>query len=448
VKKARTTRQLHRHEAKTRRRRARQAAAMAAMAAGALGASAGTAHAAFPGQNGLIAFDSDRQAATGTLDIFSVNPNSATPPTTATDLTPGSLSVEGQPTWSADGTMIAFTAVARGTATPVQQIWVMNADGSNPHVVTTSIGFNDSEPAWSPDVLHPKIAFAKGSPRLGNRDIYVVDVTTGAETQVTNDAADDANPTWSPDGRYIAFESSRITGTYDVWRVDAPTTINPAPEQNPTDLTPGTPSSNEQEPDYSPGSSFILFDSDRDNPAKDIYGKFANTSTFTYRLTTMQANTPGFSPDGRKFTFQSSRTDPQGDIYTQNLIVDTSTSANVQNVTATPGVIDETPDWQPIGGTCPATPPGSTTSNPALPPLPVDPGYPLTPTQVSSGTASSGGAADNDPQAGGSSDAGMGAGHPGDSSTGGTGGNPCPGGGNGFGSSDSGGGGQTGSTGS
>ena len=426
MKKARATRQLHRHEAKTRRRRARQAAAMAAMAAmaaGALGAGAGTAHAAFPGTNGLIAFDSDRAAASGTFDIFTVNPNSMTPPTTANNLTPGSLSVEGSATWNASGTRLAFVAAGRTGEMGIQQIFTMAANGSDVRQITQSTAFNDSEPAWSPDGT--RIAFAKGTPRLGARDIYVVEVATGIETQVTTDVADDSNPTWSPDGRYIAFESNRITGTYDIWRVNAPTATNPAPEQSPTDLTPATPSSNEQEPDYSPGSSFILFDSDRDNPAKDVYGKFANTSTFTYRLTTMQANTPGFSPDGRKFTFQSARTDSQGDIYTQNLIVDTSSSANVQDVTATPNSIDETPDWQPVGGTCPSGggSGGTGGTNPVLPPLPIDPSYPLTSTLVQAQTGASGGAADNEGAQGGSSDAGMGA-HAGDSSQGGT--NPCP----------------------
>jgi hypothetical protein len=179
----------------------------------------------------------------------------------------------------------------------------------------------------------------------------------------------------------------------------------------------------------------------------DIYAKFANTSSAMYRLTTNISvdDFPGFSPDGRKFTFRSDRVTPQvpnatTDVWAQNLIVDTSTYANPQNETQDPSAQDSNPDWQPKGGMCPTNPGGGGASQ--LPPLPVDPTYPLSPTDVQSGTGASGGAHDNDPGGGGSSDGG----HTGngDSSQGGTG-NPCPGGGTG---SSDGGNVQTGSHGS
>jgi hypothetical protein len=89
---------------------------------------------------------------------------------------------------------------------------------------------------------------------------------------------------------------------------------------------------------------------------------------------------------------------------------------------------------------CPTPPPGGSAST--VPPLPVEPTYPLSATSVTAGLGNSTGAADNDVNHAGSSDAGMPPGHPGDSSTGGQ---ACPGN---PGSSDHGGGGAGGSTGS
>src|SRR5688572_16670156 len=69
----------------------------------ALGASSTPAVAAFPGQNGLIAFESDRDG--GDVDIFTMAPNGRRPPV---NLTADSPVFDADAKWSADGRSIAF----------------------------------------------------------------------------------------------------------------------------------------------------------------------------------------------------------------------------------------------------------------------------------------------------------------------------------------------------
>ena len=91
------------------------------------------------------------------------------------------------------------------------------------------------------------------SNREGYPDLYLLEEGTGALTRLTVSEGFDHFPTWSPDGRYLAFHSNR-SGSFDLWVV-------PAAGGEAVQLTSG--SAEDQRPAWSPDGTAIAFSSDR-----------------------------------------------------------------------------------------------------------------------------------------------------------------------------------------
>jgi serine/threonine-protein kinase len=115
--------------------------------------------------------------------------------------------VESRGAWSPDGRRIAFNSDRLGE----MNIWVRELESGAERQVTTGAG-GDYQPAWAPDGSQLLFFSARG----GNADIWRVAVADGALVRVTDDPSIDTNPFPSPDGRWIAFLSDR-TGRNEVW---------------------------------------------------------------------------------------------------------------------------------------------------------------------------------------------------------------------------------------
>ncbi len=111
--------------------------------------------------------------------------------------------IDTSPSWSPDGSRIAFVSDRHGSP----QIWVMNADGSNQHLVTYKGKYNQT-PVWCPRKDTPLIAFTARDEKL-NYDIFTLNVETGEILRVTEGHGSNQHPSWAPNGRAIAYESSR-----------------------------------------------------------------------------------------------------------------------------------------------------------------------------------------------------------------------------------------------
>ncbi|MEP7136127.1 MAG: DUF5050 domain-containing protein [Chloroflexota bacterium] len=103
------------------------------------------------------------------------------------------------PTWSPDGSKIAFASSRAGD----RQLFVMNADGSNIQQVT-DLNNMGGRSTWSPDGT--KLAFYRGP--AGDHNIFIINVDGTGLVQLTN-GGDNLGPSWSPDGNWIAFTSFR-----------------------------------------------------------------------------------------------------------------------------------------------------------------------------------------------------------------------------------------------
>ena len=89
---------------------------------------------------------------------------------------------------------IAFASTRDGNS----EIYTMNPDGSAQTDISNNAA-NDLAPAWSADGT--QIAFV--SNRDGNQEIYKMNADGSAQTRLTNNAASDRVPAWTSDGRIV-----------------------------------------------------------------------------------------------------------------------------------------------------------------------------------------------------------------------------------------------------
>jgi TolB protein len=112
-----------------------------------------------------------------------------------------------------NGRHLAFSAtfgVSKGS-----QVFLASVDGSHPRLLTAN------EPSyfhsWSPDGLWLAFVAERGGPPFR---IYRIAASGGKEDQLTSLAAFDDGPDYSPDGKWIYFNSNRANG-WDIWRMPA-----------------------------------------------------------------------------------------------------------------------------------------------------------------------------------------------------------------------------------
>jgi TolB protein len=118
--------------------------------------------------------------------------------------------VDVTPTWAPTGNQIAWTSNRTGTP----QIWIMNVDGSGPHKITSETWCD--RPTWSPAPFN-EIAYAS---RTGaGYDIRIFDFANNGTKTVTDGIGSNESPAFSPNGRHIAFTSTRA-GKEQIFVID------------------------------------------------------------------------------------------------------------------------------------------------------------------------------------------------------------------------------------
>lgn len=117
--------------------------------------------------------------------------------------------ISDSPRYSPDGGHIAFASERSGN----WEIWVANADGTNPVQITNFNRGLTGSPHWSPDSR--QIVF--DSRQEDYSAVYTVPATGGNPSRITETTSDNMLPSWSQDGRWIYFNSNR-SGSHEIWK--------------------------------------------------------------------------------------------------------------------------------------------------------------------------------------------------------------------------------------
>ena len=250
--------------------------------------------------------------------------------------------LDRSPSWSPDGKRIAFSSDRDGHfnipgGLPNYEVYVMDADGGNQRNLTNNPN-DDSSPSWSPD--GKRIAFV--SDRDGNYEIYAMDADGNNPQRLTDNDFYDTHPSWSPDGKRIAFISRRDGHFIGEGGLSTEIYVMDADGGNEQRLTNNRKS--DSSPSWSPDGKWIVFASDRkgDGVNYEIYVMDADGGN-TRRLTNNRVydTSPSWSPDGKRIVFVSN---PDGKHENYEIYVMDNDGGNQQKLTNNPHR-DSAPEW-------------------------------------------------------------------------------------------------------
>jgi len=295
--------------------------------------------------------------------------------------------------WSPDGRQVAYVRSPRrfGMVERPESIYVTTPDGGPSRFV--GVVPDPHSLSWSPDgqwlaLVSGNDAFAVGTAQFGNigpSAVVLVPAGGGALIPVTDNAALNASPAWTPDGRRLLFVSDRdgardvyavrlsnsgkpegrpsrvttglnahtislaangtrlaysvYTSHANVWSIPIPTG-GPVSVDRATQVTPGNQTVEQMA--VSPDGRWLYFDSDRSGNA-DIYRMPLGGGELEQLTTNPTGDfNPAVSPDGRWVAFHSLR------FGTRDIFVMPAEGGEAQRVTDDPGE-ERAPSWSPDG---------------------------------------------------------------------------------------------------
>jgi len=189
--------------------------------------------------------------------------------------------------------LICFVSERSGN----RDIWIMEADGSNPSQLTTNTGL-DEQPVPSPDGQRIAYVSDSGNPAAGpselpNTDVWVMNVDGTGGTRLTSFTTNRCTqPAWSPGGEDIVFFSE--DGGDWLYRVPADGSGAP------TILESGLARYN---PEYSPDGSSLIYDRDTGGGWWDLYRRTMPDGPETALATGLHSVAGAYSHSGDRIAY-------------------------------------------------------------------------------------------------------------------------------------------------
>jgi Tol biopolymer transport system component len=257
----------------------------------ALGATSSVARAAFPGANGKIVFETDRD---GNSEIYTMNADG----TNRVNLTRNAEAQDVTPRWSADGRRIVFVSNRDGN----DEIFSMNEDGSNVVQVTHTENVDNRRPGWTGD---GGILFQRVAPP-NPRDVVLINAD-GTKIELTPDSVDSAFAAAAPKGPWIVM--SRINASPgEGQRLYTMNTISRVMKL----VTRASPEFSDTQANWSPSGNDLVFVR-RGDPGTEELFVVHKDGTGLRQLTDTPGRVedkPAFSPDGTKIVFSACAAEP------------------------------------------------------------------------------------------------------------------------------------------
>jgi Tol biopolymer transport system component len=228
------------------------------------------------------------------------------------------------PSLSPDNQWIVFSSNRDGN----WEIYVASTSGDPTSVerVTYNTVAIDTDPTWGPNnyVVYE-------TTRNGTWDLYMVDMATGQEYRLTDDASNDINPYWSADGAKLVFQSDREGDQWQIYELDLLT-------MTVTKLSDGTTIA--VDPQYADNNAQIVYRTYTNDNANSVITVMNADGQNVRTVSDPAGNATNsvWSPGSRFIAYQS---DLDGDLDIYVVEVATGLTRQITNNT----IADYAPSW-------------------------------------------------------------------------------------------------------
>ena len=295
----------------------------------------GTSQGTFPGPDGPILFRADNFETGLPGPLMRAEPDGS-------DVTKINRRHAFFSDFRADGRRIAIDIVQRDFDS---QIATLRPNGDGFRVITSGPGIHDS-PTWSPNGRRIAFNFSRLTPDDPDFETRLWTIRangTHARRLPMSDRGFDVEPKFSPNGRWIAFNRLRFP---DGGFTQATFIVSMKGKHHVRRLTPWHLDA--EHPTWSPDSKWILFNTSPNGTIQAVRPNGEDRHTIRAAGVGFGGHKPWFSPEGDRIVFmcenQGTLQQPPED-YNQDICVMDADGENINNITETEGIYENYPAW-------------------------------------------------------------------------------------------------------